>query len=213
MIKKNDLIKAMHEGIKDAHEDFERLSGGRWINDTGLPKMEGFLVSKIFLAISKRMNDDETLVVELPFGYIEEWTGAEKRERPTEDMSKSRRVDIALFNKMGKPVHVIEVKQKWVSGNDQGRGGADIEKLGKLLHKAGPTGGGSLKSVYFCAHYQRTNQPYEGSVDKAEEYVRSLGIKEANVKVHRKVWPAEIRNGKEWRYGSLIIELSRKYNK
>lgn len=50
-------------------------------------------------------------------------------------------------------------------------------------------------------------------MDAAEEYVRGLDTKGVNVKFYRKVYPedgfVERDDGKEWEYGSHIIELSR----
>lgn len=74
MIKKNEIIEAIHEGVFEAHEDFELLSGGDWISDQGINNIEGFLASKIFLAVNRRVEDSENLVFELPFGYIKRWT-------------------------------------------------------------------------------------------------------------------------------------------
>ncbi len=102
MIKKNDLIKAMHEGVHRAHEDFERLSGGLWISDPGISGAEGFLVSKIFLAIREHMEEDENLVVELPFGYIEEWTGAEKKGTPSQGHVKRSSCGYRPFQQEGR---------------------------------------------------------------------------------------------------------------
>ncbi len=217
MIKKDDLIGAIHEGTKDAHKDFEWLSGGRWISDTIARRAEGFLVSKILLAIRERMGEGETLVVELPFEYIKQWTGSKVRGRPLKGWSPTNRVDIALFNKSKKPIHVIEVKLKW----DDVLCKKDIEKIATLLRIASHKRRGSLQRGYLSVHYQGTNRPHlKEKMDKAEKFVLGLDMKEMNVKFDRKVWPAEdkfekrrMHDGKEYQYGSHVIELSRKYKK
>ena len=100
MIVKKDLIKAIHEGVRKAHRDFASLSNESWIADPHIGGTEGFLVSKIFREISGYMGDDENLIVELQFGHIEQWSGAQPtRGRRRQNMSKGRRVDISLFNK------------------------------------------------------------------------------------------------------------------
>ena len=211
MIVKKDLIKAIHEGVRKAHRDFDSLSNGYWIADPHIGGTEGFLVSKIFREISGHMGDDENLIVELQFGHIEEWSGARPtRGRRRQDMSKGRRVDISLFNKKGDPIHVIEVKRNWVEGTCK----KDIEKLKELLHRTSLWKEGSLKSGYLVVYRQRMNRPYlDEKMDEVEEYVRDLNIKEMNVKFDRKVRRAERdRDGywQDWQYGSHIIELSRK---
>ena len=63
MIKKSEIIEAIHEGVFNAHEDFERLEDGGWICDPGIVGIEGFLASKIFLAVNRRVEDGENLVL------------------------------------------------------------------------------------------------------------------------------------------------------
>ena len=125
-------------------------------------------------------------------------------------MTAGRRVDIALSNKKGEPIHLIEVKLRWVKRYCK----EDIDKLRDLLLSFGPRKGGSLKSGFLSIHYQGTNRPYlNDKMDEAEEYVRDLNIKGVNVRFHRKVYPAdsfvERYDGREWQYGSHIVELSR----
>lgn len=125
-------------------------------------------------------------------------------------MTAGQRVDIALSNKKGEPIYLIEVKLKWVKDFCK----KDIDKLRNLLLSFGHQKGGSLKSGFLSIHYQGTNRPYlDEKMDAAEEYVRGLDTKGVNVKFYRKVYPedgfVERDDGKEWEYGSHIIELSR----
>ena len=208
MIVKKDLIKAIHEGVRKAHRDFDSLSNGYWIADPHIGGTEGFLVSKIFREISGHMGDDENLIVELQLGHIEEWSGAQAtRGRRRQGMSRGNRVDITLFNRMGNPIRVIEVKRRWVEKTCK----RDIGKIKELLHRASLRKGGSLRSGYLVVYYQRMNRPYlKEKMDEVEESIRHiLDIKEVNVKFDRRVWPAK-RDGRESEYGSHIIELSRK---
>ena len=208
MIVKKDLIEAIHEGVRKAHRDFELLSNESWIADLHIGGTEGFLVSKIFREISQNMGDDENIILELQFGHIEQWSGAQApRGRRRRGMSKGNRVDISLFNKKGNPIHVIEVKRGWVEETCK----RDIEKLKELLRRTSSWKEGSLKSGYLAVYHQRRNRPHLGEkMDEVEEFVcRSLDITEMNVKFDRKVRSAEREDGK-WQYGSHIIELSRK---
>lgn len=208
MIVKKGLIKAIHEGVRKAHREFDFLSNGNWIADPDIGRTEGFLVSKIFLEINQYMEDDENLILELQFKHIKQWSDAQATRDPwPQGMSEDDRVDISLFNKNGDLIHVIEVKRKWVEGDCE----EDIEKLEELLYRAGPRKEGSLKSGYLVVYHQRKNRPYLGEkMDEVEEFVcRSLDVTEMNVKFDRKVWSAEREDGK-WQYGSHIIELSGK---
>ncbi len=212
MIVKKDLIEAIHEGVRKAHRDFELLSNDSWIADPHIGGTEGFLVSKIFREISRHMGDDENLIFELQFGHIEQWSGAQAtRGRRRQGMSRGNRVDITLFNRMGNPIRVIEVKRKWVEETCK----RDIRKIKELLHRASLRKGGSLRSGYLSVYHQCKNRPYlKEKMGEVEELIRDLDIKDVNVKFHSKIWPAENKflkreDGKK-QYGSHIIELSRK---
>ena len=215
MIKRSEIIEAIHEGVFSAHEDFELLEGGSWIADQGIVGIEGFLASEIFLAVNQRMESGERPIFELPFDYIKRWSEAQTRGRPRKGMTPGRRVDIALTNKQGKPVHLIEVKRKWVKAYCE----EDIYKLRDLLLSFGPLKGGSLKSGFLSVYYQGTNQPFLNErMDEAEEYIRNLDLKGIKVRFHRKVLPEgdfiiERYDGKEWKFGSHIIELPRQNKK
>lgn len=111
---------------------------------------------------------------------------AETRGRPRKDMAEGRRVDIALFNKKGELIHLIEVKLKWNKRTCI----KDIDRLRGLLLSFGPRKGGSLKSGFLSMHRQGTK---------------------VNVNFYRKVHPGFVEkyDGKKYQYGSHIIELSR----
>ena len=180
------------------------MEDGGWICDPGIVGIEGFL------AVNRRVEDGENLVFELPFDYIKRWSEAKTIGRPRKGMTAGQCVDIALSNKKGEPIYLIEVKLKWVKDFCK----KDIDKLRNLLLSFGHQKGGSLKSGFLSIHYQGTNRPYlDEKMDAAEEYVRGLDTKGVNVKFYRKVYPedgfVERDDGKEWEYGSHIIELSR----
>ena len=47
MIKRSEIIEAIHEGVFNAHQEFEWLENGSWISDPEIDGIEGFLASKI----------------------------------------------------------------------------------------------------------------------------------------------------------------------
>lgn len=217
MIRKEDIVRAIHRGVLQAHKQFAGLSGGDWMADRDIPRLEGFVVSHIFRTISthRSMKSHPTPILELPFSYISEWTGASPRGRPRKNTGPLRRVDIALLSRQEKPIHVVEVKQKW----SKKTGLADVEKLGTILSDFGPNRRGTLKSVFLSVYWQSTIRPcLDERIDNVEEEVRKLlRPMEAIVRpsFHRKVHAPVKRkkDDKDWEYGSHIIELSRRNKK
>ena len=212
MLTKTEIVNAIHKGVLNAHSQFEHLSDGAWMADQGNQRLEGFVVSHIFRAISihRSMAKNETPILELPFGYIKAWSKAQGIGRPLQNIKTRRRVDIALLNKQRRPIHVVEVKQKWVHTT----GYQDVEKIRDILVAFGPLQKGSLKSVFLSVYWQGTNRPCLD--DKLDELQKDVArrLKRADKKVklgfHRRVPPPVRRDGKEWEYGSHIIELSRR---
>lgn len=210
MIKKGEIIEAIHEGVFNAHKKYEEWSGGDWIGDFGV---EGFLVSEISSEIRKFQEDGEYLCLELLFKDIKEWAGASKRGRPRKEVRSERRTDIALLNKQEAPIHAIEVKRQWTKKCVE-----DINKLQSLVVSFSSRHEGPLKSGFLVTYYQgprKPNNTLEKRMNDVKKYVLGSDIVDVNLGFHRALWPEdgfiERRDGKEWEYGSHIIELSRKY--
>ena len=82
------------------------------------------------------------MLLEAPFDEIREWSGAScRRGQPREVLRGRRRADITLFNRQGKPTHVVEVKRFWIKNT----GSMDIERLLGLLDACSGQADGSLK--------------------------------------------------------------------
>lgn len=214
MLKNEEVVRAIHRGVINAHEQFERLSGdASWMADRGIRGLEGLVVSHIFRAISnhKSMKARETPILELPYSYIMDWTGARGKGRPQEN---KRRVDIALLNGQEKPIHVIEVKQKW----NKKTGIEDVKKLRNLLATFGPRKGGTLKSGFLSVYWQVANHPsLDQKLDDVEANVKRLLTRSERVVGHRFYrevnGPVEREDGRDWEYGSHTIELYRRNQK
>ena len=181
------------------------------MTDRGNPALEGFVVSHIFRSISvhKSMARDETPILELPFAYIKAWSRARGIGRPLQNIKTRRRVDIALLNKQGRPIHVVEVKQKWVHST----GYKDIDKIRDILVAFGPLKKGSLKSVFLSVYWRGTNRPLldERLDELQKDIAKRLKPEHERVKLdfHRRVRLAK-RGDRDYEYGSHIIELSRR---
>lgn len=217
MLTKEDVVRAIHRGVLYAHDHFERMSGdASWMADGDVPRLEGLVVSHIFRAITnhRSMGARETPVLELPVSYIGKWTGAKGKGRTRANIRPLKRVDIALLNYQDRPIHLIEVKQKW---NKQ-TGCADVEKLRDLLATYGHRRGGTLKSVFLSVYWQahRCRRPYLAEkLDNVETEVKKMlgGSEAVRVGFHRDVASDVRKDGKEWEYGSHIIELYRRNQK
>jgi len=119
---------------------------------------------------------------------------------------------LALLNKRDQLIHVIEVKQKW----DQETAYADVKKLRDILITYGPRNGGTLKSAFLAVYWKRQNRPsLEEKLKDVQEEVRGLLEREMHKKrmglrfspdVHG---PVTREDGREWQYGSHVIELHR----
>lgn len=215
MITKEEIVEAIHGGVRNAHYRFDKLSGGAWMADSARTKVEAFLVSHIFRDLASRMGDSETPILELPSNYIKEWSAARKQGRPRKG-AKRRRVDIALLNASERLIHLVEVKI-W---SNKASVLNDVDKLKELLLSYGPHGNGKLKSVFLSIYRQRVNRPHLGKrMTELETDVSRRLSAETNIarpRFHRMVWAEERRDSgrrKMWEAGSHIIVLSRRNQK
>ena len=215
-LTKEDVVRAIHRGVLYAHDHFQRLSGdASWMADNRVPGLECLVVSHIFRAITNHesMKARETPVLELPVSYIRQWTGAKGRGRTRANIRPLKRVDIALLNRKDRPIHLIEVKQKWKKKT----GYADVEKLRDILVTYGPRNDGTLKSVFLSVYWQaHRRRPYlDEKLDDVETEVKKMlgGSEAVRVGFHRDVASDVRKDGKEWEYGSHIIEMSRRNRK
>ena len=203
-LKKDDIIGAIHEGMFNAHDQFEILTNGEWITDPGVKKAEGFVVSHIFRTISRRV-EYETPLLELPVRFIKDWSGASARGRPNAAAGLRRRPDITILNKIGRPIYACEVKLKWGRLALQ-----DVEKLRALLTNFGPRRDGTLKSVFLSVYWQRTNRPsLEDKMKEVQDNIQTWIDGSVKLDFSRRVC-ATMREGKTREYGSHVIILSRR---
>ena len=77
------------------------------MGDSDMPGLEGLVVAHIFRSISRyeSMKPDGSLILELPFSYITDWTGARGRGRPREKVKDNYRVDRIVGRRFHRDVH------------------------------------------------------------------------------------------------------------
>ena len=143
-IGKKAVINGVLAGMATANSKFEKWSNGSWVCDYGV---EGFMVAHVADALRKEQGPQESLLFEATFEEVREFSGAARPPgRPKNILQGRKRVDIALFDRRGRTVHVIEVKRSW------GRRSCfrDIERLLALLNACAKQRNGSMKHGFLA---------------------------------------------------------------
>ena len=138
------IREAIFAGTKSANVKYEELSNGWWLTDSGV---ESLLVSAIAESLGSKQSDGESLVMELPFRNIVDWSGTSRRRgRPRATLRGINRADIVLFNRDRKPVCVIEVKRLW----DRARCFGDLARIRDLVLQCNRQHDGSLRRGFLA---------------------------------------------------------------
>ena len=143
-ISQRDVVAGILSGIATANTNFEKWSKGAWIPDYGV---EGFMVAHIATALRKRQHERESLLIEVPFEEIRDFSGASRSPgRRRKVLEGKRRADIALFDRQDRSVFVVEAKRTW----DRKTCFKDVERLLALLHECAKHKDGTLKAGFLC---------------------------------------------------------------
>ena len=111
MLTREKIIEAMHDGSLTASEKYEKWSRGWTVFDSGV---EGILVAGIAEALHDSQRNSGSLLLEVHFKDIQEWSGASRPPgRPRSTLRGANRMDIVLFNDQECPICAIEVKRAW----------------------------------------------------------------------------------------------------
>ena len=202
-LQKEALVSAVLRGIAAANAKYAKWSGGSWLTDYGV---EGFMAAQIAEAIRNEQQEDESLLLEAPFEQIRHWSGASRpRGRPREVLRGNRRADIAVFDRRGRTVHVIEAKRSWE------RTGCfrDIERLRALLDACARQRAGSLKCgvlalliVEWGPTWREARVKIEKKAERIETDVREsfgIGSRQAQFCLGRtRRYPIDYGNSVEW---------------
>lgn len=141
-MKKDEILKAIRNGLRLGCYAFSKWSEGHAINEYGA---EGILVTHICGQIGRSLNHEpgRYLTVEEPFWNID--AGTQKRGRKPKILSDGNRVDICLWNNEN-PVAVIEVKRKFDNRSCE----KDIRRVEGLIDRYGRHSGGTLQFGCFA---------------------------------------------------------------
>ena len=150
MLTRKEIIEAIHNGSLNAAEKYEKWSRGWTVFDSGV---EGILVAGIAESLHDSQGNYGSLLLEVPFKEILEWSGADQRGRPRSTLRGSKRMDIVLFNDQERPICAIEVKRTW----NRKECFEDLERLRDLVDKCSHQKGGSLKRGFLTMLLQESD--------------------------------------------------------
>ena len=162
------IIEAIHEGTTTANRKYEKWTNGSWVTDSGV---EGLMVSCIAEAVSRRQGQYESLAMEVPFGDIREMSEARVKRGPRPATLKGRnRADMVLFNRVDRPICVVEVKRTW----NAGRCWKDLERIRDLVLACAHGKGGSLRRGFLAMIIAKKRTTTKSADDRIEEYIRGI---------------------------------------
>ena len=207
-ITKEEARNAILDGVFQAHEDYLNWSGD-WIGEAGV---ESLIVVKIAAALHTKLGKNEGLKLEFSIENIHQMSDVKRRSTP-KALNPGNRVDIALFNSKGKPIHVVEVKRRWIKKSCV----QDLQEIHKLVEVYGPKKGGAMKSGFFVVYYEAPRQPnnhLNKRFNDVEEDLRNsvdIDLNSLNWTAYREIREEPRKSDhKTWEYGCHIIEIFRK---
>ena len=210
------IREAIFAGIEAANVKYENLSDGWWLTDSGV---ESLLVSAIGESLGSKQSDGESLVMELPFRTIVDWSGTSRRRgRPRATLKGINRADIVLFNSDRKPVCVVEVKRLW----DQARCFADMARIRDLVLQCNRQHDGSLRRGFLAlmlAKKATANETAKQRIGQQAAQIEDLieaGFDRKGLKLRCFAGPVRrypekyriIYDECEWAHAGFCVELS-----
>ena len=212
------LSDAILKGVHSANVEYEKWSRGWWVTDSGV---EGHVVSSVSRSLSKVVFAEEgSLAIEVPFRYIQEWSGANRpRGRPREALRGRRRADIVVFDRSERPICVVEVKRYWARTTCF----ADLERVRALILRCGEQRGGSLKCGFLAftvvkGAWGNNQTASERTMEQAEE-IRTIvkgNFRREGLNLTCKVgetrdYPARYQDQEQpnWAHAAFCIEIAR----
>ncbi len=198
-LTQKEIIEAIHNGSLTAAEKYKEWSGDWTIFDSGV---EGILVAYIAKALHESQGNSESLLLEVPFKYIQEWSGASRsRGRPPGTLKGGNRMDIVLFNALRWPTCAIEVKRAWDPGLEKtwesevnGNCLKDMRRLHDLVVSCSHQKRGTLARGFLTVLLQESDKKKE----KIKNFVRGKFPREGDsvdIRIHDGEERGEARGG------------------
>ena len=216
MPNRSAIRGAILQGVRKANLDYEQWSRGWWLSDSGV---EGLMVATIARKLVSKFSADESLLMECPFDYIEEWSEANPRPgRPPKTLKGKgkRRADIVLFDGTGSPTWVVEVKRKW----DKTQCFGDLERVRDLVLRYGPQRTGTLRggflAMMLAKKESRSKSADERVLEQAGKIKKAITSEFDPKGLTLRCRRSEVRNlpkefredTEDWAHVSLSIEIA-----
>jgi hypothetical protein len=132
-LNRDQVVKAIHDGIRSGNAKYEVWSRGQWIRDAGIESMMTVMIASSLYEAFTRHQSRQILSLEATFSEIENWAVVKKKSGPKPSLwTDGRKVDIAIWGNDNRPRAVIEIKRYW--STDCLR---DIDRIIALLDRTG----------------------------------------------------------------------------
>ena len=111
MIGREDIGKAVMEGVQAANRRYEAWSRGGWLTDSGA---EGPVAAAVGEKLHGVLGGEGSIEMQMPIGAILDWSAIGRRKRrPRFIMEPHNRVDIVILDGEWRPVCAVETQRYW----------------------------------------------------------------------------------------------------
>ncbi len=210
MPTEKQIVSAIFKGTRNANRKYEKWTDGWSLLDSGV---ESLIVCEIGDALNRLQNENESLLLEVHFNWIRDWSGAQTRGRLPGAIRGGKRTDIALFNSKDQPVCVIEVKREWNKKTCM----EDLDRIWEAISNFGFHQNGALRRGFLAVLVSGKAKDKTSARRKAERkrknietMIRGRFEKEAVVKCKYRRISSEEMDDAVLHWGVFCVQISLK---
>lgn len=193
-VPREDVVKAIISGIKKAHKDYSRMSGGIWVGNGP----EYWVTTHVANKLSDLCGDG-VVVAEANSNKMMSAAGRGPGRTPL--LVHHRRFDIALYFSKGGPRAVIEIKNQQQKSNLL----EDVKRVLAALR---------VSSLWFGAvayYYSAQGGPRKSAEEKVKDYARKFSENAAYLAAGdacsaKSKFRAFVEDGDAWLAGCTLLE-------
>ena len=190
-VSREDVVKVILSGIQKAHEDYCRMSGGRWMWCGPEYWITTYVAKELW-----KLYGDGFVVAEASSDKMTSVTEEDPGRTPVHNM----RFDIALYFPKGTPHAVIEIKNQQQKANLL----EDVDRVLTALSEYGLRFG--ALAYYYSAHRKQKD-----AKKAVEEYAEKLRKKAESHAADRKcsaksTFRIFVENGDAWLAECIVLE-------
>lgn len=141
-MNKNDILEAIHFGIRSANVEHSEWTGGNWVTVYGV---ESYIASCIARSIMDLENPPTYITLETKFSELYDNNGIRPRGPVRKASKDNNKLDLALYSDEAIS-YAIELKRFWSADKCLD----DIERLCCLMRTLSRDKGGSLRGAIFA---------------------------------------------------------------